>query len=109
MIYKVEYTAGFGFNEHNHLGFGPTIYVEEIIDYESKKDYFDFVEFFLKYSKSDDTYFKIKLLNKDNLNEKEQLSYKKYQLLRDAMCEYAKQNTAIIEDDEIEKNYHQGD
>lgn len=92
MKFKVEYSAGFGYNEHNHAGFGPTIYIEEIVNYESEKDYFDFAEFFLKYSKSDDTYFKINLLEDRKLNEKEELSKKKYLLLRDAMCEWAKQN-----------------
>lgn len=109
MTFKVEYSAGFGFYNHNHSGFGPTIYVEERVNYETKKDYFDYVEFFLKYSKSDDTYFKIKLLEDRELNEKEELSKKKYQLLRDAMCEWAKQNASDEHDLEHEKNYHHGD
>ena len=103
MKFKVEYKAGFGINSQNHAGFGPTIYIDEIVDYESDKDYFDFAEFFLKYSKSDDTYFQLELLENRELNEKEKLSKKKYLLLRDAMCEWAKQNASKnCENDDLE-------
>lgn len=108
MTFKVEYSAGFGNFSQNHMGFGPTIYIEEIINYESNKDYFDYVDFFLKYSKKDDTFFQIKLLEDRELSENEKLSKKKYLMLRDAMCEWAKNNTQD-EEVELEKNYHQGD
>lgn len=108
MIFKVEYSAGFGNFSQNHMGFGPTIYIEEIVKYETNKDYFDYVDFFMQYSKKDDTFFQIKLLEDRELSEAEKLSKKKYLMLRDACIEYAKANLEH-EEVEIEKNYYQGD
>lgn len=96
--FLVEYAAGFGCYTHNHNGFGPTIYVEEKIEYQTEKDYFDFAEFFLKYSKSDDTYFTIKLLEDRELTKEEKLSQEKYFLLRDATTTWAKQNHKELEE-----------
>lgn len=102
--FLVEYSAGFGTNTHNHNGFGPTIYVEEKVRYETEKDYFDFAEFFLKYSKSDDTYFTIKLLEDRELTKEEKLSQEKYFLLRDATTAWAKKHHKEI--DELEDLIH---
>ena len=33
--YKIRYAAGFGHYTQNHRGFGPTIYIEETVEYKS--------------------------------------------------------------------------
>lgn len=90
--YKVRYTAGFGHNTQNHKGFGPTIYIEETIDYKSEKDYFDYIEFYEAYSKIDDTYFHIAWLEDRPLTDKELQQRNAYRKLRDERCEQAKIN-----------------
>lgn len=102
-IYKVRYAAGFGHYTQNHKGFGPTIYIEETIEYKSDKDYFDYVDFYNTYSKHDDTYFHISWLNDRALNSKEIASKNSYKKLRDLNCEKAK--IAFIANSEIEPEY----
>ena len=45
--FKIQYSAGFGHSTQNHKGFGPTIYIEEVVEFDNGKDYFDYVDFYL--------------------------------------------------------------
>ncbi|NDJ27240.1 hypothetical protein DMB95_09175 [Campylobacter sp. MIT 12-8780] len=102
--YKIKYAAGFGHYTQNHKGFGPTIYIEETVLYESTKDYFDYMDFYLSHSKSDDTYFHISFLEDRPLSEQELKTRNAYRKLRDERCEKAK--LEFIENSELEAEYH---
>lgn len=102
--YKIGYLAGFGHNTQNHKGFGPTIYIEETVDYETEKDYFDFVDFYKSHSKPDDTYFHISWLESRSLNEREIASRSAYRDLRDKNCEAAKRE--FIKNNELDPEHH---
>lgn len=88
--YKIRYAAGFGHNIQNHKGFGPTIYIEESVEYQSLKDYFDYVDFYEAHSKIDDTYFHISWLENRALKSEEIASRNAYRKLRDERIERAK-------------------
>ena len=102
--YKVKYAAGFGHNTQNHKGFGPTIYIEESVEYKSDKDYFDYVDFYKAHSKPDDTYFHISWLEDRPLSEREIASRNAYRVLRDECCEKAKKE--FIKNKEPEAEHH---
>lgn len=102
--YKIKYAAGFGHNTQNHKGFGPTIYVEESVIYESEKDYFDYIDFYKAYSHKDDTYFHISWLEDRPLSDKEITIRNEYRKLRDENCERAKQE--FLKNAELEPEYH---
>lgn len=103
-VYKVKYAAGFGHNTQNHKGFGPTIYIEESVEYKSDKDYFDYVDFYKAHSKPDDTYFHISWLEDRPLSEREIASRNAYRVLRDECCEKAKKE--FIKNKEPEAEHH---
>ncbi|MEE6628869.1 hypothetical protein VWO18_07870, partial [Campylobacter coli] len=42
--FRIQYSAGFGHFTQNHKGFGPTIYIEEVVEFDNGKDYFDYIE-----------------------------------------------------------------
>lgn len=88
--YKIRYAAGFGHYTQNHRGFGPTIYIEETVEYKSEKDYFDYIDFYESHSKPDDTYFHISFLEDRPLTQKELEIRNAYRKLRDERCEKAK-------------------
>ncbi len=69
--FRIQYSAGFGHYTQNHKGFGPTIYIEEVVEFDNGKDYFDYIDFYKTYSKSDDTYFHISFLEDRPLSDKE--------------------------------------
>ena len=102
--YKVKYAAGFGHNTQSHKGFGPTIYIEESVEYKSDKDYFDYVDFYKAHSKPDDTYFHISWLEDRPLSEREIASRNAYRVLRDECCEKAKKE--FIKNKEPEAEHH---
>ncbi|TQR58170.1 hypothetical protein DMC01_07970 [Campylobacter troglodytis] len=102
--YKIRYAAGFGHNTQNHKGFGPTIYIEETVEYRSVKDYFDYVDFYNSHSKPDDTYFHISWLEDRPLTQKEIASRNAYRDLRDKNCEKAKQE--FIQNNELDPEHH---
>lgn len=88
--YKIKYAAGFGHYTQNHKGFGPTIYIEETVLYQSEKDYFDYIDFYTTHHKSDDTYFHISFLEDRPLTQKELKIRNEYRKMRDEDCEKAK-------------------
>ena len=102
--YKIKYAAGFGHNTQNHKGFGPTIYIEETVLYQSPKEYFDYVDFYKAHYKQDDTYFHISWMEDRPLSEQEIASRNTYRKMRDEACEKAKQN--FIKNAELEAEYH---
>ncbi|AJC87251.1 hypothetical protein [Campylobacter insulaenigrae] len=102
--FKIKYAAGFGHFTQNHKGFGPTIYIEESVNFQSEKDYFDYVDFYNLYSKEDDTYFHISFLEERPLNEKELQSKIAYRKIRDERCHKAREE--FIKNNEIEAEYH---
>ncbi|WP_257904648.1 hypothetical protein UPTC5105_00251 [Campylobacter lari] len=102
--FKIKYAAGFGHFIQNHRGFGPTIYVEESIDFQSEKDYFDYVEFYEKFSKEDDTYFHISFLEDRPLTSQELESRNAYRKLRDERCNKTREE--FIKNNEIEAEYY---
>ena len=91
MKFKVQYSAGFGHNTQNHRGFGPTIYIEEVVEFDNGKDYFDYIDFYNAYSKLDDTYFHISFFEDRPLYEKELKIRNEYRKLRDERCKKAKE------------------
>ena len=101
--FKIQYSAGFGHYTQNHKGFGPTIYIEDIVEFQSQKDYFDYVEFYKTYSKSDDTYFHISFLENRPLSEKELEIRNEYRKLRDENCKKAKDE--FIKNNELEAEF----
>lgn len=109
MIFKLRFKAGFGHFTQTHKGFGPTIYTEETIEYESSKDYFDFVEFFKKYAHPEDTYFHILWMEDRELNAKELASFEKYEQIRQAHCQAARDRYIDTMDIEPEFTNPQGD
>lgn len=102
--FKIKYAAGFGHFTQNHKGFGPTIYVEESVDFQSEKDYFDYVEFYNKFSKKDDTYFHISFLEDRPLKAEELESRNLYRKLRDENCAKAKEE--FLQNNDLEAEYY---
>lgn len=88
---EFQYSAGFGHYTQNHKGFGPTIYIEEVVEFDNGKDYFDYIDFYKTYSKSDDTYFHISFLEDRPLSDKEITIRNEYRKMRDENCKKAKE------------------
>ncbi|MBK1972241.1 hypothetical protein JG677_02740 [Campylobacter sp. TTU-622] len=101
--FRVQYSAGFGHFTQNHKGFGPTIYIEEIVEFDNGKDYFDYMDFYKKYSKADDTYFHISFLEDRKLSEKELQIRNEYRKLRDQNCKKAKEE--FIKNHELDPEF----
>ncbi|EAH5886993.1 hypothetical protein BXA09_07045 [Campylobacter upsaliensis] len=101
--FRIQYSAGFGHSTQNHKGFGPTIYIEEVVEFDNGKDYFDYVDFYKAYSKSDDTYFHISFLEDRPLSEKEILIRNEYRKMRDENCKKAKEE--FIKSNELEPEH----
>ncbi|MDL0115110.1 hypothetical protein NYG88_07520 [Campylobacter felis] len=101
--YRIKYAAGFGHNTQNHKGFGPTIYIEEVVLYQTHKDYFDYIDFYEAHSKSDDTYFHISFMEERPLSEKEIKIRSEYRKLRDERCQRAKEE--FIKNNELEPEH----
>lgn len=96
----IRYKKGFGHFTQTHKGFGPTIYYEETLDWESGKDYFDFVDFFYAKYEEEDTYFHVKLMDTRPLCKEEKASFARYEIIRDEACLNARKaymKTATIE------------
>ncbi|MEA8984077.1 hypothetical protein [Campylobacter jejuni] len=89
--FRIQYSAGFGHYTQNHKGFGPTIYIEEVVEFDNGKDYFDYIDFYKTYSKSDDTYFHISFLEDRPLSDKEITIRNEYRKMRDESCKKAKE------------------
>lgn len=98
--FRIQYSAGFGHYTQNHKGFGPTIYIEETVEFDNGKDYFDYVDFYNAHAKHDDTYFHVSFLENRGLNEKELQSRNEYRKIRDENCKRAKEE--FIKNNELD-------
>ncbi len=98
--FRIQYSAGFGHFTYNHKGFGPTIYIEEVVEFDNGKDYFDYLDFYYAHSKPDDTYFHISFLEDRALSEKELKIRSQYRKIRDENCKKAKED--FIKNNELD-------
>ena len=98
--FRIQYSAGFGNFTQYHKVFGPTIYTEEVVEFDNGKDYFDYIDFYNTYSKSDDTYFHISFLEDRPLSDKEITIRNEYRKIRDENCKRAKEE--FIRDNELD-------
>lgn len=102
--FKIQYSAGFGHYTQNHKGFGPTIYIEETVEFDNGKDYFDYMDFYNAHSKPDDTYFHISFLEDRPLSDKEIATRNTYRKVRDENCKKAKEE--FIKNNDLDNEHY---